>query len=66
MHSFTSKTLSNTVVFHNGDFVGDVEIHLSDNSVKLPMCLLKEIVAEQTRRQRIAALEQATDDELLC
>lgn len=49
-------------VHHNGDFSGDVEITAPGTPTQVmvvPMLVLQCVVAEQLRRERIAALEDA-------
>lgn len=52
---------------HNGDFSGDVIAVDKATNVEthIPFTDIKTLVAEQVRRERIARLEDASDDEIL-
>lgn len=51
----------------NGDFSGDVRLSNERKAVDvtLPFDVLKALVAEYLRRERVSRLEQASPDELL-
>ena len=51
----------------NGDFSGDIYLEPpnSPDVMKVPFSLMAALVAEKVRRDRITALEQADDAELL-
>lgn len=63
-----SMEMEGWVAHFNGDFSGNVELrspgtptHVTD----VPFVVLQAIVAEKVRRERISALEQAPDQDLL-
>ena len=65
MHSLESN---GWIAHFNGDFSGDVELRAPGTPTQVtsvPFTVLQEIVAEKVRRDRIAALEEASPDELL-
>lgn len=52
----------------NGDFSGDVELRSPGTPTQVmvvPYGILQAIVAEKVRRDRIAAIENAKDEDLL-
>jgi hypothetical protein len=60
--------LGGWIVNHNGDFSGDVELRSPWNPTQVtvvPFGILRAVVAEKVRRDRIAALEQASDEDLI-
>lgn len=62
MHSlFTGKTTFN----YHGDFSGEVLIHRDGLEISIPFEDIRALVAEYLRDTRIAALEQATPQELV-
>lgn len=72
MHTFQTKEAPYWIVNHNGDFSGDVILTFFKRSdedrmkeITVPFELLKQLVAEYVRTQRINALENADAADLL-
>lgn len=63
----TMKTETGWTAHFDGDFSGDVQLSNEEKSVDvtLPFHVLKSIVVEYIRRERIARLEQALPCEIL-
>ena len=64
----TIKMVDGWSVQHNGDFSGDVVVQQEGSCIvefSVPFEVLKCVVAEYVRRERIARIEKATDDDLL-
>ena len=61
--SHTTK-INDTQFIHDGDFGEDVEILRDGKSFNIPFQDLKEFVAEWLRREKIASLEQADENEV--
>lgn len=57
---------SGDVALHHGDFSGEVIIRRVERlEVRIPMIDLRAVVAAQIRTERISALEQMSDDDIL-
>ena len=53
-------------IHHNGDFSGNAIIcKPNEEPFEVPFYVLRAFVAEQVRNKKIAALEQASSEELL-
>lgn len=76
MHSFSTKC--GFRVHHNGDFSGDIHVcrgqgndhqfredETDHTMVLVPFSVMLEIVAQKVRQDRIGALEQMDDHEIL-
>jgi hypothetical protein len=61
MHSFDAP--SGATYFHNGDFSGDVELILNqDTTLGIPFEDIRALYLEYLKRSKISALEQASHD----
>lgn len=54
-----------TVFNYNSDLSGDVEIDCDGATIHVPGEALFAFIAEYVRRERIAAIENASDDKVL-
>lgn len=64
----TMEFMGGWVVQHNGDFSGTVELRAPGSPtlvLEVPYLVLQAVVAEKVRRDRIAKLEDAKDEDLL-
>lgn len=70
MHSFTASTVLPTSADYthfsfNSDLSGDVIIHRGDDEFSVPGKHLIEFIAQYVRMERISAIEQMDDRDLL-
>jgi hypothetical protein len=70
MHSFTAATelptsADYTFFNFNSDLSGDVTIQRGDSTIEVPGDHLMQFIANYIRRQKIEALEQADDRQIL-
>ena len=57
--------INNTAFIHDGDYGTDIEIVVGKKRLTVPSADLKGFMASWVRDEKIAQLEQASDDEVL-
>jgi hypothetical protein len=64
--SHTSRLPDGWIAIHNGDFSGDTLLrHDGEDVAYVPFHIIKALVSQYVRDQRIARLEDMTDEEVL-